>query len=106
VDVAIVDLYRSMPENRWTNSQAKAIFRQMGERMGQLPLQNGEPSPRDARFSGGGNIQRNGQLLTFHVFFDNAFEGAPAFAAWLDSKGCKDLKYQWYGAGSYDDEDY
>lgn len=45
-------------------------------------------------------MDRNGLLLTFRwVFFEEMFEGAPALAEWLDSQGCKDIRYQFHGAG-------
>jgi hypothetical protein len=107
VDATLIDLYASLPENYWTNKQTKITFREMGARMGQLPLRDGEPSAEAARFSASGTVERNGLLLTFHwMFFDNMFEGAPAFATWLDKQGCKDIRYQFHAGEGADERDY
>ncbi|HKQ36441.1 MAG TPA: site-2 protease family protein [Verrucomicrobiae bacterium] len=106
VDLEVIDLYSSLPENYWTNQEAKLIFRQMGAKMGQLPLQEGKANARARQFSASGAVDRNGLLLTFHwLFFQDIFEGAPALAKWLDSQGCKDIRYQFNG-GSGEDEDH
>ena len=106
VNTEIIDLYTSLPENHWTNQQAKVTFRELGAKMGQLPLRENKPAPYDARFSASGTVERNGLLLTFRwMMFDNLFEGAPAVAKWLDSRGCMDLRYEFH-TGASDEGDY
>ena len=56
VDAKVIDLYASLPENYWTNKQTKLTFREIGARMGQLPLRDSEPSAEAARFSANGSV--------------------------------------------------
>ena len=106
VDAEVIDLYTSLPDNFWTNKQARVTFREMGARMGQLPLSNGKPTAHDAQFTATGVAERAGLLVTFRwLFFDDVFEGAPALAKWLDSQGCKDIRYQFHAPGETDDDE-
>ena len=108
VDAKVIDLYTSLPENHWTNRQAKVIFQQMGSRMGQLPLKDGKPTSHDTQFSASGSVNRAGLLVTFQwIFFEDVFEGAPALAKWLDARGCEDIRYRFNasGGGVGDDDD-
>ena len=70
--------------------------RRLARLLGQVPLPRGatQPTLGAARFSGAGNVKREGATLNFlYLSFTDPFSGAPAFARWLASRGCTDFKY-------------
>ncbi len=73
--------------------------------MGQLPLRDERPALADERYSSqGGSVTRNGLILTFRwLMFRQVFDGAPAFADWLCSKGCIDMRYDLQMGGGLDE---
>ncbi|MDB6122835.1 MAG: hypothetical protein JWQ71_1828 [Pedosphaera sp.] len=104
VDANLIDLYLKLPAERGTNWVAEAS-RTLGPRLGQLPTE-ADAKAEDKRYSSHwGSVSRNGLLLSISwVSFDHVFEGGPAFANWLCTKGCIDLKYDLQPGGfGFDD---
>jgi len=90
-----------------TNYRPLKASSPIGKYLGQLPLQGDEPVAGVDRYSTRwGSVTRNSLLLSFHYLsFNDISEGAPAFAKWLCSNGCMDVKYEFvsgFGAASDD----
>jgi len=108
VDFKLLDLYMAAalpngPAQQRAVERAKRN-REMGQRMGQLPLENGKPKLGDERFSASGHVQRTGLLLRFDwLWFKQVGEGLPALAEWLCSEHCIDFKYRIEPAADVDD---
>ena len=72
-----------------------AALRHVGELLGQVPLENEQPSGRD-RLELAQNffVSRNGLLLSIpFISFTRTDHGLPRMAEWLCGKGCLDVKY-------------
>lgn len=105
VDIQLVDMYMALPTAsypNYTNSEYKDALQKLASRMGQLPLEGDQPKALDARYSTHwGTVSREGLIISFpFLSFQNIFDGAPALADWLCSKGCIDLKYAFESAFS------
>ena len=93
-DEAAIDVDSiEFPEFRNATERWKA---DLAARMGQVPLVDGKPAPGSVRYSSSwGSVSRAGLLLRFDgLTFQRHVDGIPAFADWLCSKDCIDVKYQ------------
>jgi Zn-dependent protease len=113
VDTGLVDLYAHRPAvpepleaegqdptgvQRVDQEYAAALqawHRALGQRMGQLPIVEGQVVPAaDRHCTRYGHVVRSGLLLRFNgLNFVQIADGLPALAEWLCGKGCVDLKY-------------
>lgn len=71
-------------------------YQAMAARMGQVPLSAGKPAPQAERYSTQtGGVSRTSLLITFNFMnFNEPADGAPALVKWLESHGCKSMKYE------------
>jgi Zn-dependent protease len=108
VDKQVVDLYLALPKPT-TNPNSgmddgdgelehydSPGYQAIARLMGQLPLTNGRPTEKDARYSASlGNVTRSGLLMTIYFpgFGDPSY-GGPAVVRWLEDQNCISLKYR------------
>ncbi len=113
VDVGLIDLYEKRPQydsaaaesGTDTESAAKAYSEALqqwnvdvGARLGQLPMVEGDPEPRSGRYSGNGGVEREGMRLTFpYLSFYRVCDGPEALVEWLHAKGCTEFRYGFGG---------
>lgn len=105
VDPAIVSAYLSSlasPTTRTADGEidrmgdfASPAYQEMAQRMGQLPLVNGQPTAESLRFSTQfGDVHADGVTLKLEYWsFDDPIEGTRALVNWLTSRGCKSMRY-------------
>ena len=122
VDTALIDIYRQCPqypvlaeaaaadgetepageEHRKAveeyHKQYQEWQQKLGERMGQLPMDNGQPVPGVNRHStSSGSVTRAGLLLRFNwLTFARPVDGVASFTDWLNEKGRLDFKYEFH----------
>lgn len=105
VDPVIVNAYLSVlasPTTRPEDTEIDGIgdfrspaYQVMAQRMGQLPLANGQPTAEALRFSTQvGDVRADGATLHFeYCSFQDPIEGARALVNWLSSRGCRSMRY-------------
>lgn len=102
VDLRVVDLYIAMATNQTEEAEAPDWFtRELGERMGQLPVVAGSVSIAADRFSAqtGMVSHQQARLQLSFITFRQIGAGPPALVDWLCQKGCTDFKYSFMGGG-------
>ena len=107
VDEQVVDLYAALPTYPSTNGDYRAALQAVSVRLGQIPMSDGQPLPGADRYSAGwGTVTRAGLMLNFPwLSLRDAFNGPPAIADWLCSKGCIGLRYDLHPGGSLVDDE-
>ena len=109
VDAQVIDLYTALPAYPSTNGEYRAALQAIAVRLGQVPMHDGQPLPGAERWSARwGIVKRTGLVLSIPwLSLHDAFNGAPAIADWLCSKGCLALRYDLQPGGSlgeYEDD--
>ncbi len=123
IDLELIALYKQQPRFRFSeegeddepigkdeakkrDDEWRAWNLQIGARMGQLPLENGEPrNGENGESVTGGFPVQTGLLLRFQFLnFDRVDEGVPALAKWLCSQRCLDIKYGLESSDRFDGE--
>jgi hypothetical protein len=113
VDVALIDLYADMPQYEVTppageaeslakaeefQRRLKAWQLEIGDRLGQLPLVEGEPTAGAQRFSCTGAARLEGRQLHFdRLAFYHIYDGPQALVDWLHHQGCSEFHYGFQG---------
>ncbi len=95
-DVTVIDRYSALYRQNIPYPQfVKRLTPEIGPALGQLPLQNGKPTPQAARYStvSGVPVAKRSQLTFYWLQFEDVAQGAPALVRWLQSQGCADFKY-------------
>lgn len=97
--IAAFDECEQVAENaqiQFNNPEHRLALIRLGAMLGQLPLDDGEPTKVAGRYtSESGNVSVDGQTL--HIYFENASRGdwlIPALANWLCNEGCRLTNYQ------------
>jgi Zn-dependent protease len=74
--------------------EADRLWRKLGSRLGQLPMDNSGPPEAAKRFSTHfGAVPHSGRNLRFELIFERPSTGAPALVRWLCGQGCTELRY-------------
>lgn len=73
---------------RWQNG--------LGEYLGQLPLDDGEPSPQDTRYSANSAYMERAGLIhqISYLRLTREVDGIAALTEWLCDQGCVDIRYR------------
>jgi Zn-dependent protease len=106
VDTNLVALFiAAAAEEPGTNGAHARLVDQMAQRMGQLPLAQGQPTPEAAAFlTRSGMVSRDKlQIRLMWVSFRSLADGAPALVQWLCDKGCGDFKYEFHPGTGFGD---
>jgi hypothetical protein len=76
-------------------------YQKMAARMGQIELLDDKPVNGSDRYTAKfGSVHRTSLLINIPLLnFQDAAEGAPAIVRWLDSRGCKGMKYEFEVGG-------
>ncbi len=114
VDVTLIDLYEKRPQyvpsavesDTDSENAAKAYSEALqqwnldiGARLGQMPLVDGNPKRGSDRYSATGGVVREGVQLRFpYLSCCRAFDGPEAMVEWLRAKGCTEFRYGFGGA--------
>ena len=71
-----------------------AYYLKVGQRLGQLPLREGEPALLDQDLTSYGLVSRSDAQLTLRrLSFSALGQGLPALTTWLCAQGCTDIRY-------------
>ena len=102
----VIDLYSEYAAA--TNHEPLLASSPIGKLLGQWPVEGDKPVGGKERYSSAfGAVSRNGWLVSFtSIAFVNVAEGAPSLVKWLCSKGCIDIKYQFFGRPHFEEGDF
>jgi hypothetical protein len=102
MDPALLNLYARLHTPDLTNSAArKALLRELAGKLGEVTYADDRPAPgADACSVTGGIITQHGLLVEARwISFCDLACGLPAMADWLDSRGCRQIKYDLQDSG-------
>jgi hypothetical protein len=108
VDQVIIANYLALPPLIDTDEEddatARAVkydgpeYQALARRMGQLPMLDGHSAPGSRCYSAAyGSVTSSGVRLNFsYLSFEDPIEGARALVAWLASRGCRSMRYEFH----------
>jgi Zn-dependent protease len=114
IDMAVMDEYLAQSAQRenqkpgdYSADNYTTALRQVGARLGQLPLKGDKPDPAARHTAVSyGSCRRTGLLINLYTvsFYDPA-EGVPALVDWLCRRGCIGFQYDFHFYGALADLD-
>jgi hypothetical protein len=102
VDLNLIDLHRQVSLLDYTNRvERSTLMKEVAHRLGAIPRTQDGTRPDPSAVSQGafsGLVTARGASLEIRwIQFDDPVVGIPAFAEWLCSRGCRDLRYGFNG---------
>ena len=98
----LLDLNRKLNALSYTNRvERRQVFRQVAAKLGEVAYDGDRPdSAADAFGTNSGSATQHGLFLEVRwVGFNDATRGPAAFTEWLCGKGCRQMRYEFTGAG-------
>lgn len=95
IDAQLVDAYLAATDQMKTFRLDDIHARQLGAKMGQLPLAGTQPASRSTRYSARfGYATAAESTIMIHCSFISPIDDAPALVKWLEAKGCSHITYE------------
>jgi hypothetical protein len=98
----LLDLNRKLSALSYTNRvERKQVYRQVAAKLGEVAYDGDRPdSAADALGTNSGSATQHGLFLEVRwVGFNDATRGPAAFTDWICGQGCRQMRYEFTGAG-------
>jgi hypothetical protein len=98
----LLDLNRKLSALSYTNRvERKLVYRQVAAKLGEVAYDGDRPdSAADALGTNSGSATQHGLFLEVRwVGFNDATRGPAAFTDWICGQGCRQMRYEFTGAG-------
>jgi Zn-dependent protease len=105
----LLELNRQLSALSYTNRvERKQVYRKVAAKLGEVAYDGNRPdSVADALGTNSGSAVQHGLLLEVRwVGFNDATRGPAAFTEWLCGQGCRQMRYEFTGAGFAYDGDF